>query len=387
MLAVLTGADVKADRLGGLVPPMPEDMGGPKGFRTIRAILEADKVRAVGDRVAFVVAETPSQARDAAELIEIDYEPLPAVISAEDAVKPGAPLVWDGAPGNVAFTLMMGSKDATDAAFAAAKHVVTLKLNNSRITANSIEPRAAIGQYHPDSDSYTLYSTSQNPHGTRSTVAGQVLHIARDQAAGDFARCRRRLRHEARRLSGGRAGRLGLATGRRPAGQMGRDALGIAAWRFPRPRPDRRPASSRLTTHGKILGLRVNALHAMGSHVVRRRHGGAAVRDAAVAGRLPHPRGSCRRPRGAHQHHSNCALSRRWPPGGDLLDRTTARPRRAQSLSSIRSSLRRRNFIPPDAMPHKVQTGITYDSGDFAHVLDECLKLADWSGFANAPPN
>ncbi len=172
VLAVLTGADVVADKLGGLAPPMPEDMGGPKGFRTLLAILAIDKVRAVGERVAFVVAETLSQAKDAAELIEIDYEPLPAVVTVEDAVKPGAPAIWDEAPSNVSFTLMMGNKDATEAALANAKHVVSLKLNNSRITAKSIEPRAALGQYQPDADAYTLYSTSQNPHGTRSAGSG-----------------------------------------------------------------------------------------------------------------------------------------------------------------------------------------------------------------------
>ena len=239
VLAVLTGADVVADKLGSLAPPMPEDMGGPKGFRTLRPILIADKVRAVGDRVAFVVAETLAQARNAAELIEIDYEPLPAVIDVEDAVKPGAPVVWDEAPNNVAFTLMMGNKEATDAAFASAKHVVTLKLNNTRITANSIEPRAAIGQYHPDSDSYTLYSTSQNPHGTRSHGRRPGAENSRDQAARDLARRRRRLRHEARRLSGGRAGGVGVAPRRRPAGEMGIDALGGAARRLARPRPGR----------------------------------------------------------------------------------------------------------------------------------------------------
>ena len=116
-----------ADKLGGLAPPMPEDMGGPKGFRTLRPILATDKVRAVGERVAFVVAETLTQARNAAELIEVDYEPLPAVIDVEDAVKPGAPAVWDEAPNNVSFALMMGNKDATDAAFASAKHIVSLQ--------------------------------------------------------------------------------------------------------------------------------------------------------------------------------------------------------------------------------------------------------------------
>src|SRR5215469_6645103 len=132
VLAVLTGADVAADGLGPLAPPMPEDMGGPKGFRTPRPILEGVKVRAVGERVAFVVAETVNQARSAAELIEIDYEPLPAVIGVEDAVKPGAPALWDEAPNNISFTLAMGNKDATDAAFAAAKHTVSLKLRNTR---------------------------------------------------------------------------------------------------------------------------------------------------------------------------------------------------------------------------------------------------------------
>ncbi len=134
-------------------------------------------MRCVGERVAFVVAETLLQAKNAAELVEIDYEPLPAVVAVEDAVKPGAPAVWDEAPGNVAVGLMMGNKEAVDAAFAGAKHVVTLKLYNSRVSANAIEPRAALGQYHPDSDTYTLYSSSQNPHGTRQHIAGNVLKI------------------------------------------------------------------------------------------------------------------------------------------------------------------------------------------------------------------
>src|SRR5262249_22013986 len=113
VLAVRTGADVAADKLGSLVPVMPEDMGGPKGYRTLRPILSSGKVRAVGDRVAFVVAETPQQARDAAELVTVDYEPLPAVISLEDAGKPGAPVIWAGAPNNVAVPPIMRSKEAT----------------------------------------------------------------------------------------------------------------------------------------------------------------------------------------------------------------------------------------------------------------------------------
>ena len=169
-------------------------------------------MRAVGDRVAFVVAETVQQARDAAELIEVDYEPLPAVTSVEDAVKPGAPAVWDDNPGNVAFALAFGNKDATDAAFAKRQpRRSSLRLDNNRLSANSIEPRAAIGDYDAADDGYTLYATSQNPHGNRSQLAGQRAEDSGDQAARDLARRRRRLRHEGRRLSRGRAGAVGVA--------------------------------------------------------------------------------------------------------------------------------------------------------------------------------
>ena len=118
---VLTGADAKQENLGGIPPLfMPEDMGGPKGYRTFRPLLEPAKARYVGDRIAFVVADTPDLARIAAEKVEIDWEPLPAVVNVEDAAKEGAPKVWDEWTSNMAFPLMMGNKEATDAAFAKA---------------------------------------------------------------------------------------------------------------------------------------------------------------------------------------------------------------------------------------------------------------------------
>ena len=134
VLLVLTGADVAADKLGAFTAAMmPEDIGAPKGHRIHQQLLQADKVRFVGDRVAFVVAETQAQARDAAEMIEVDYETLPAVALVEDAAKDGAPKVWDDNPnGNVAFMLAFGDQGATDAAFAKAKHVVKLRMENNR---------------------------------------------------------------------------------------------------------------------------------------------------------------------------------------------------------------------------------------------------------------
>jgi aerobic carbon-monoxide dehydrogenase large subunit len=380
VLAVLTGGDVVADKLGSLAPPMPEDMGGPKGFRSLRPILIADKVRAVGERVAFVVAETIEQARNAAELLEIDYEPLPSVITVEDAVKPGAQAIWDEAPNNVAFTLMMGNKDATDAAFANAKHVVTLKLNNTRITANSIEPRAAIGQYHPDGDNYTLYSTSQNPHGTRSSVAGQVLKIPETKL---------------RVISPDVGGGFGMKHGGYPE-----DALVVWASRHVGGRPVKWVSTRSeallgdsqgrdqvvtgelaLDERGKVLGLRVNALHAMGSHVfgasmvvplfaMRLAPGVYQIPAVHCVGKAVFTNTIPLAPyRGAGRPEATYLIEQ-------LLDRA------ANVIGIDPIEIRRRNFIPSSAMPHKIQTGITYDSGDFVHVMDECLKIADWSGFA-----
>jgi carbon-monoxide dehydrogenase large subunit len=137
----------------------------------------ADKVRFVGDRVAFIVAETLSEARDAAEMVEVDYEPLPAVVNLEDAAKEGAPKVWEDCPqGNVGFRLMFGNKEATDAAFAKAKHVVELRLENNRLSPVAMEPRAAIGDYNAAEETYTLYTTSQNPHGVRMEMS-HIFHV------------------------------------------------------------------------------------------------------------------------------------------------------------------------------------------------------------------
>src|SRR5437763_12243763 len=170
VLCVLTGADAAAEKLGSFTAHlMPEDFGAPKGHRTFQPLLNAETVRFVGDRVAFVVAETLSQARDAAELVEIEYDLLPAVVELEDAAKEGAVKVWEDCPqGNVGFRLMFGNKEATDAAFAGAKHVVKLRVENNRLSPVAMEPRVAIGDYNGAEDVYTLYTASPNPPGVRT---------------------------------------------------------------------------------------------------------------------------------------------------------------------------------------------------------------------------
>src|SRR5882724_6358456 len=149
--------------------------------RPFQPLLVSDRVRHVGDRIAFVVAETLEQARDAAELVEVDYEPLPAVVNIEDAAKPDALKVWDDNPaGNNAFRLMFGDQAATDAAFAKAKHVVKLRVENNRLSPVSMEPRVAIGDYDRANDFYTLYAASQNPHGLRQELS-HIFHVPENQ--------------------------------------------------------------------------------------------------------------------------------------------------------------------------------------------------------------
>src|SRR5258707_7475211 len=163
IFAVLTGEDCAADGLCTLDPEvMAEDIGGPKGYRTKRPPLAIDRVRFVGERVAVVIAATEALARDAAELVSVDYDILPAVARAEDAVRPGAPLVHDGAANNTSFTMRMGNTEAVDAAFASAHHTASLALYNNRVTAVTMEPRGCIADYDPGTRRYTLYTSTQN---------------------------------------------------------------------------------------------------------------------------------------------------------------------------------------------------------------------------------
>ena len=178
VVAIFTGADMAADEVGGLPcgwqlhnkdgSPMNEPGHPP---------LAVDKVRHVGDQVAVVIAETKEQARDAAELIAVDYDVLPAAIDMDSALADNGPLVHDDVPNNLCFDWELGEKDPVDAAFAAADHVVSIDVVNNRLIPNAIEPRAAIAQYDPSNGHYTLHTTTQNPHVIRLLMGAFVLQI------------------------------------------------------------------------------------------------------------------------------------------------------------------------------------------------------------------
>jgi carbon-monoxide dehydrogenase large subunit len=387
---VLTGEDARSEGLGGIPPLfMPEDMGGPKGYRTFRPLLEASKARYVGDRIAFVVAESPELARIAAERVEVDYEPLPAVVGVEDAAKEGAPRVWDdNAMGNLAFPLMMGNKEATDAAFAAAKHVVSVRLYNNRVTANTLEPRAAIGDYNAADDAFTLYTSSQNPHGARSVVAGAVfrmpetrLRVISPDVGGGFGMKGDVYPEDGLVLwASRRLGRpvkwVATRTESMLTDNHGRDQL-ISA-------------EMALDGNGRILGVRAQALHAVGAYVtnagvvpvlcaLRNIPNVYVVPALLVASRATFTHTTPLGPyRGAGR-----------PEAAYVIERLMDEAARKTGIDPV--ELRRRNYIPPSAMPYNTTAGWTvgaavgwtYDSGDFGRLTDRALELADWDGFAS----
>jgi carbon-monoxide dehydrogenase large subunit len=377
--AVLTGADWSADALGTLDPEvMAEDMGGPKGYRTQRPPLAQGRVRHVGERVAVVIAATEAQARDAAELVAVDYEVLPATVRAEDALGPGAPLVHDGAANNTSFTMTMGNGAAVDAAFARAHHVTRLSLYNNRITAVTMEPRGVIADYDAGTGRWTLYSSTQNVHGVRQILAHQILHVPE-----------RRLRVVARDVGGG----FGMKGNVYPEEAV----LVWAARRVGRPvkwipsrseallgdaqgRDQNVTAELALDADGRFLALRWTGSHNVGAYI----EGAGAIPilfslklastvydipAVAVTSSLVFTNTAPTVPyRGAGRPEAVYIMER-------LVDQA------AREMRIDPAELRKENLIRRDAYPFETRTGWVYDTGDYTAAMAKCQALADWDGY------
>src|SRR5262252_9177664 len=175
VLAVYTGADLAAYGTLKCIVPFNNRDGSPM-IKPPRPALPTDKVRYVGDPVAFVVAETLLQAKDAAEAVELEIDQLPAVVRPQDAARPGAPRLYDEAPGNVALDYHYGDSEQVNAAFAKAAHVTRVHLGNSRVVVNAMEPRAAVGVYDAASGRYTLHVPSQGVFGLKANIA-EILKV------------------------------------------------------------------------------------------------------------------------------------------------------------------------------------------------------------------
>jgi carbon-monoxide dehydrogenase large subunit len=382
VLSVASGEDVRAAGLGDVpcTVPLTSRDGKPR-HDTPRPMLAQGKVRHVGQPVALVVAETLAAARDAAEAIAIDYEPLPAVTEATDAIAPGAAQLFDHIPGNVVFDWDndMGNAAATDAAFAKAARVVRLDLLNNRVVANSMEPRNAIADYDPASGRSTLYTATQGPHFVRDPLADIVLKIPKDK-----------LRLITPNVGGGFGMKAFVYPEQALVVWASRQIARPVKWQEDRSegfvsdnqgRDHVTRAELALDKDGRFLGLRVSILANIGAYLspfgcfVPTRSTDLVSGLYAIGAIHVNVKGVCTNTvpvcayRGAGR-----------PEAAYLLERLVDAAARELKISP--DAIRRVNFVPPSAMPYTSATKLLLDSGEFEKVMDRCMAAAEWSSFA-----
>jgi carbon-monoxide dehydrogenase large subunit len=378
VLAVLTGADWVASGWGDL--PVPGGMkrrDGSAMYRPRYPALVSDRVRWVGDYVAFVVAETYLAAVDAAELIEVDYEALPAVVSTAGAAAPDAPLVWDDCPGNVCFVHRDGDAAAADAAFAVAAHVVRGHFVVNRVTAVTMEPRGSIGDYSAADGRYTVYTTLQRAHPFRAELAHNVLKVPESRVrvvapdiGGSFGMKSAVYNEVALVL-------LASKTLHRPVKWVSTRSEAFLS--DAQARDNVTDAELALAADGTFLGLRVKSHVAVGAYL--------QTGMTAVVGNLGTLAGVYRTPAihvdvtGVFSHTNPIRPYRGngRPEAAFVIERMVDLA--ADQLGLDPAELRRRNNIPPSAMPFKTGLTFTYDSGAFAENMEMALRLADVDGF------
>ncbi|HEX6981074.1 MAG TPA: xanthine dehydrogenase family protein molybdopterin-binding subunit [Alphaproteobacteria bacterium] len=381
VVAVFTGADMAKDNVGGLPcgwlvknkdgSPMKEPPHPP---------LAVGRVRHVGDAVAVVIADSREAAKDAAELIEVDYLPLPAVASVADAIKPGAPQVWDIVPDNTCYDWELGDKAAVDAAFKRAHHVARIELVNNRLVPNAMEPRAAIGDFDPATGDYTLYTTSQNPHVIRLLMGAFVLHIPESKlrvyapdVGGGFGS---KIFHYAEEAivtwAAGKVKRPVKWTAERSESFM-TDAHG---------RDHVTRAELALDRDGKFLGLRVSTLANMGAYLSTFAPCVPTYLYATLLAGVYTTPAIYAEVRAVFTNTVPVDAYRGAgrPEATYLLERLVDVAAREMNLDPI--EIRRRNFIAANAFPYQTPVALQYDSGNYQATLDQALKAADWAGFA-----
>ena len=373
VLAIYTGKDLAAYGTHKTSIQLP-NMKVPA-----RRSIMTDKVRFVGDPVALVVAQTAAQARDAAEAVEVDIDPLPAVTTAAEALAPGAPQLYEDTPGNLVCEFHHGDREKVAAAFTSAAHVIKLDLKATRMVAAPIEPRAAIAKFDPASGRFTLIAPGQGVFGMRNQLA-DILGVAQDKVhmltpsvGGSFGMKGSiypeyvALAHAARAL-----GRPVKWTNDRSgsflADQQGRDQCFTA--------------ELALDKEGRFLALRLTGTGNVGAYVgttAPQMPTNNQVKNSISVYRTPLQEVSTKLVltnttpvsayRGAGRPEANYWMER-------LVDEAAAQ------LGIDRVELRRRNHIRPDEMPWSAPSGQVYDSGEFTAVLNKALQAADVRGFA-----
>jgi carbon-monoxide dehydrogenase large subunit len=381
VVAVYTGSDMAADGVGGL----PCGWGitqkdGSQMAEPLHPPLAREFVRCIGDQVAVVLAESRGVARDAAELIEVDYEELPAVTDLASAGAGDAPQVWPEAPGNVCFDWEIGDAAAVDQAFAAAAHVVDIDIVNTRLIPNAIEPRAAIGDYDSGKDEYTLYTTSQNPHVIRLLMGAYVLNIpehklrvvAPDVGGGFGSKIFHYAEEAIVTWASKRVNRPVKWTADRSESFMS-DAHG---------RDHVSHAELALNAEGDFLALRVSTRANLGAYLSTF---GPSVPTylygTLLAGPYKTPAVYCE-VKGMFTHTVPVDAYRGAgrPEATYLLERLVDKAARETGIDKV--ELRRKNFIPPDGFPYQTPVALEYDSGNYRACLDKALEMVDYGGFA-----
>ena len=379
--AVYTGADYAADGLGMPKAAMPRKKAdGSPMFAPQRPALVVDRVRYVGDPVAMIVAETLAQAKDAAELVEIDYETLPSVTSTADAARPGAPRVWDENPDNISHTYERGDKARAEAAFARASHIVRRRYVVTRVQAQYMEPRGAIGTYDAGEGRYTLHADVNYPHRVRNMLANMVFRVpeskvrvvCHDVGGGFGAKGWQYVEHRLTLWAAKKLGRPVKWTCERSevmlADEHGRDNIGEIELAF--------------DGDHKILGLRLRMIANIGAYIASDRQlltpfgmigtvvgvydipAAYVTIDAVLSNTSPTaPYRGAGRPEAIY-----------------LIERAIEDAARELSLDPI--DLRRRNIIAPAAMPYQTALGPNYDCGEFAKNMETALAAGDHAGFA-----
>ncbi len=380
VLGVYTIEDLEAENIGNLpcLAAMPNKDGTPMKAPP-RPALARSKVRHVGDPVAFIVAETIDAARQAADNLTIDYEPLPVVVETGRALAPDAAQIWDEAPGNLCVDWHVGDEGATDAAFAKAKHIVRRRLVNNRLIVNSMEGRVAIGEYDIDKDQLILTASTQGVHALKKVLAdavfkvpGNKMRVVTPDVGGGFGMklflypeyvlclfAARRLKRPVKWTSDRSEAFL--------SDTQGRDHIS--------------EAELALDNKGNFLGLRVHTIVNLGAYLSN------YSPFVATAAGSPMLAGCYKTPaisvsvkavftntvpvdayRGAGRPEANYVMERMVQAAADELKIDPA-------------ELRRRNFIAASQMPYTTALGMTYDSGDFAATMAKAMEMADWEGF------
>ena len=381
VLAVLTGKDVIADGLGWMQCEDSRDRpDGTPMPRPPQPVLVSDRVKFVGDYVAFVVAETEAAALDAAALIEVDYAPLPAIASIAEALAPNAPPVWEGCPDNICFAYIEGDTDAVEAAIAAAPHVARRELVVNRITAVAMEPRCCIGEFDPRQNRYTLYTGLQNPHQLRAELALNVFGIKETQV---------------RVISGDIGGSFGMRGGNYrelvlvlwAARRIGRPVKWVSSRTEGFATDDHaRDNVSTLTLafddDGQFLALKIQTYANLGAYLAVRGPRPPVGNLGTLAGIYRTPAVSVE----VKAVFSNTGSTSPYRGSGapeaayiteHMVDIA------ARTLDLDRSEIRRRNAVTPDQMPWTNALGYIYDVGDFPSNLDRALRDAAYEGFAD----